>query len=140
MQLVRKVEVHAEGVIALPRREQTQLRPGDWHYDHIGHIQVFNGELWIQHDEEKPSLDDLESKLLLMKEARDVERALDLCRRAVIPEHETRILSIRAEGVAETERSIYLPLTIAESMAVFEMVSQQLAQRLEALKQKLGVI
>lgn len=154
MELIRKIELRSDGlVVALPRRDVTPLRPGDW-YAENGHIKAWDGELWVDRPDEralwqnggwsantKPSsLDDLEAKLTLMKEARDVERALDLCRAAVVPEHETRILSIRAEGAAETERSIILPMTIGESTEIFGLVAQQLAQRLEKLKSRLGVV
>jgi hypothetical protein len=78
------------------------------------------------------SIDDIEAKLRLAKEYREVELAVELCRRGAF--HGARISAILAEDDAEAERSVRLAFTPQESAAVFRAAGAALAQRLDKLK------
>lgn len=139
MRMIRQVEVHPEGILALPERKVDTLTPGDWYRPSSQERPVvWTGDAWVAVQPAPPvSLDDLEAKLLRVREAKQVQHAITLCAAALKPEHETRIMSIRAEGCAETERSMPLPLTVDETSAVFQVVHDQLVARLAAIKRDL---
>lgn len=73
------------------------------------------------------NLDDIEARLKLAKEAREVERAIDLCERGA--RHNARISSLKAEDAAEAERSIELLFTAEESIAIFNCAAAALTAR-----------
>ncbi len=59
----------------------------------------------------------------------DVKLAIDLCERAMIPEHKTKISKITAEDAAESERSVQILLTPEESIQVFAYLKVVLENR-----------
>ena len=90
---------------------------------------------------------DLELKMSKIRQARDIELALDLCARGIA--NRGVIYRIAAEsdyGVGAgngsqggAERSIVLTLTVAESAEVFDFVRSLITTRLAALKVELGL-
>lgn len=82
------------------------------------------------------SMEDIEIKLKAVKEIRDVEHAVAVCRAGQV--NEATIRSLRAEDAAEGERSVNLLFTREESVALFALAEKLLGERVVALKAKLG--
>lgn len=80
--------------------------------------------------------DDVETKLLKVKELREVELALDFCERA--ERHNAIIDRIKAEDDAKSERSIEVKFTAEESGVVFRAVASVLQTRATRLKNEIG--
>jgi hypothetical protein len=85
---------------------------------------------------------DIEAKLNKVKEAREMEVAIDHCQRGVL--NEGVVYKIAAETDYGTqrggaERSINITFTIEESRMIFEAVEIMLVARLAGIKRDLGL-
>jgi hypothetical protein len=160
---LRKIEMHPQGIVVLSPDDQGRIKrdvedapkPGDWHYAQDGFTKMVRDERggWIE--AEPPTLDELlaaeEERRLLLMMAKPLSGALDSCVRALMPEHGTAILTIFAEGTAESERSLsfQLPrktdtdprlscLTHEDSLTILATVRDVIEKRLAAIKTKLN--
>lgn len=82
------------------------------------------------------SMDEIEVKLKVVKEVRDVERGITICQSGA--KSGAQIYSLRAEDAAESERSLELKFTMEESASIFLLAEKILGERRDALKAKIG--
>ena len=80
---------------------------------------------------------EIEAKMNAIKDAREIERAIDLCKRGVA--NGGMVYKIAAEDASEAERSIDVKFTLEESAAIFEATIVALTPRLNVLREKLGI-
>lgn len=84
------------------------------------------------------SMEDVETKLKAIKEVRDVEHAVAVCRAGQT--NDATIRSLRAEDTAEGERSVNMVFTREESVALFALAEKMLGERVASLKSKIGAV